>query len=36
MLPLCKSKPRQNKQTKKTKENLVTIAKEKVGLWIKP
>lgn len=34
MLLLYKSKTRQNKGKKK--ENLIVVAKEKVGLWIKP
>lgn len=36
MLPLYKSKTRQNKGKKKEEENLIVVAKQKVGLWIKP
>ena len=35
MLPLYKSKTRQNKGKKK-EENLIVVATQKVGLWIKP
>lgn len=36
MLPLYKSKTRQNKGKKKEEENLIVVAKQEVGLWIKP